>query len=238
LITESLPGKTETDIRLREAYAKASLCLTDEQLRTLMLYNLCEHDYKQMQEIAEVSVSALRKRISRIKAKLKAITNINMGVTFTRKVETPEINDVLYQFFRSFKKNLEENTLHKMYKYFSSVDLEEYHESIDLKKVKGYELDKFDEEYHVIIVYLNSKDVKEAFEFKFTIKNNSLKVTIPPRKKKITVSYTKGSPLYKAIMKLRDLYPPDPEGRMTIPKELLDRLIKKYRNETDNPETV
>ena len=231
LIAETLPGKTETDIRLREAFAKASQSLTDEQLRTLVLYNTCDQDYKQMQEIAEISVSALRKRISRIKAKLKAVTNINLGVTYTKKIVTPELDSLLYNFLLSFKKNLEEDTLSKMYRYFTKKDLEDYHVTIKIMKVKGYEIKKVDVSYHILVIYLNKERVKEAFDFKFTIKNNSLRITMPPRKKKITASHKIGSPLYKEIMKLRKLYPPDREGRMTIPKELLDNLAKKYNQQ-------
>ena len=231
LITEILPGETETDIRLREAFTKASQSLTDEQLRTLVLFNTCDHDYKQMQEITEISVPTLRKRISRIKAKLKAETNLNLGITYTQKIVTPELNNVLYKFLCRFKKNLEENTMHKMYRSFSKQDLENYNETIDIVKIKGWDIQKIGDEYFVMVIYLNSEGFKEAFDFKFTIANKNLKITRPPCKKKITASYKKGTPLHTELMKLKKMYPPDGQGRMTIPKELLDNLAKKYNKQ-------
>ncbi|HHE37657.1 MAG TPA: sigma-70 family RNA polymerase sigma factor [Candidatus Cloacimonetes bacterium] len=206
---------------------KALESLTDEQQRTLVLYNICDRNYQQMEEIAEVSAVAIRQRISRINNKLKAITYLNLGMIGTKKIVTPELNNVLYKFLTRFKKNLEESTLHKMYKYFSMADLKDYHGTIKIKETENYEIKLKDCEYQIIVLYQNDDDIREAFDFKFKIENNHLKITAPPKKKTIAATLKNDSEQADKLKELLHLYPPDRTGKSTIPKELLDALIKK-----------
>ncbi len=227
LIIDTLLENCETDTSLHAAFRKSLESLTGEQQRTLTLYNICHKDYAQMQEISEISAAALRQRISRINNKLKAVTNLNMGMLCTKKIVTPELNNVLYKFLSRFKKNLEDNTLHTMYRYFSQSDLKDYTETFNIKEIENYEIRMNDCEYQIIVIYKNDNNFKETFDFKFKIENNHLNVTAPPKKKTISASFNKDSDQARELKKLLHLYPPDRTGKSTIPKELLDALIKK-----------
>ena len=234
LTMDSILEKSEKDTKLLTAFEEAFESLNEEQQRTLALYFMCEKNYVQMEEIAEISAATLRKRISRINKKLKAVTYLNLGMMGTKKIVTPELDNLLYKFLSRFKKNLEDNTLHKMYRYFTQDDLKDYHETFDIKEIDTYEIRINAGEYHIIIVFSNNNDKTETFDFKFKIENHHLKITAPPRKKPIAAIIDRDSEIAREMKRLLHLYPPDRTGKSTIPKELIDALIRKNRSAQPN----
>jgi RNA polymerase sigma factor (sigma-70 family) len=108
LLLDSILDKSETDEKLRTAFKKAYSNLNEEQKKTIILYYNCDRNYKLMQMITDISTGALRQRISRIKGKLKAETFINMGMIITKKILTPEVEHLLYNFLNSFRTHLED----------------------------------------------------------------------------------------------------------------------------------
>lgn len=235
LMFESHLDIAERDENLHNAYKKACLNLNENQLQTMILYRQCNRDYQLMHMISGVSVCALYKRTDRIRKKLRAETNLNMGVICTIKIVTPDLDNVVYKFLTGFKKHIEGNTLHKMNRYFSKQVLQSYQETFDIKAIDNYEIELDKDEYKVYVTYDNYNDETEVFEIGFKIKNRRLKITKPPKKKEDAVVLPKNSPYAKALFKLMNLYPPDPSGKSTIPKDLLDNLVAKYNNSKNMP---
>jgi len=231
MMTTFTPASLERDEDLHLAYNEALLSLSDEQFVTIFLYYNCLCNYQIIHEIMGVSINALRMRISRIHKRITALTNLNMGMLYTKKIVTPELNDVLYKFLKRFRKHLENDTLHKMYYYFSKADMKNYNESIRIKNIRKYEIVLVNDEYNILVVYLNKNDEIETFDFKFKIENNHLKITKPPRKRPDAYIFKKDSDQARKLKELLRLYPPDRTGKSTIPKELIDALIKKKSTE-------
>lgn len=227
---DDLMKEAQTDTVLHNSYQKAKKMLSQENMITLMLLQDFDYDYGVVSGILELSENAVRKRKSRIFKELKANTNISMGVSGTKLIETPAIYTKLYDFFSSFKENLEHNTIYKMYKYFNKEDLVKYNETIKISETDNYEIILHNKEYIIYVTYFDFNKKIQSFEMSFKITNNRLKVTKPPKKRVETVALPKDSPLAKELYKYMQQYPPDKTGKSTIPKELLDKLVAKYNS--------
>ena len=117
---------TETDVELKETFKEVLQTLNIEEMGTILFYFQCDKKIKVMHSLLDISYDALRKKISRIKRKLKAETFKKLGVIATKKIVTPQLDKLIVDFLQTFKKCLEENSLEKMYYYFSEVDLKKY----------------------------------------------------------------------------------------------------------------
>ena len=224
--------QTETNEKLREAYNKALDTLTDKQFSTLNLYYQCEQNYKRMSLITEISESALRQRISRVKKKLRAETFISLGVIATRKIVTPELNDLLYQFFRRLKKNIENNSMSKMFYYFSETDIRNYTEQIHIKKIVKYEIVLNDTIYTVDVYFRNPQNEPQGFNFQFRMNGKHLKIVSAPILTSKSSFIKAGSESAKQILELFKKYPDDEFGKSTVPKELLMAIVRKHKSQS------
>ena len=216
------------DKKLRKAYKEALKSLTEEQKNTMILYYQVKENYDLMHEITNISKPALRKRISRIKKKINAETYLNLGYVISKKIVTPEMNDLIYHFLRSFKKNLENNTLKKMYYYFSSSNIKAFSHTIKIKEIIEYEIELTDKIYQLWVIYKDFKNVINSFTFKFTVVKNHLKIVSSIQKIPKMYSFSKDDIIAKKTHELLKLYPPDEKGKLTVPDEVINELLKDY----------
>ncbi|MFC1898201.1 sigma-70 family RNA polymerase sigma factor [Candidatus Cloacimonadota bacterium] len=214
---------------LADAFHEAFKALSEKDLDSILLYLRCRKSIKKMQGTIGGSYDALKKSISRIRKKLKAETYKNLGFYGSKKIVTPELDNMIYQFLRRFKQNLEAGTLEKMHYYFSEVDLNNFDKNIKIKKIIEYEIEKLSSKYKAWVFYTNLHDIAEYFYIEFYIDdNNHLKVTTPPTKKSELVVIKKDSAEGKELSDLLEKYPLDKSGQPKIPKEELENILKQF----------
>jgi len=229
-IYESLDFVDNEKNEFLDAVNTAKDTLSPKELQTYILYLQCEANVQRMENIIGESNEVIRQRISRINRKIKAETYKKLGVITTKKILSPQINDIIKKFLLRFKSHLENNTLNKMFYYFSKKDISNYHPTFDIKEVLDYEVDLDDSIYTIHVVFTNKKNESESFYFTFTIENNALKVLQPPtpHQEHFRVGIEDG----EMILNLLDKYPEDSTGIHQIPDEEL-AILRKLMGEED-----
>jgi DNA-directed RNA polymerase specialized sigma24 family protein len=229
-IYESLDFVDNEKNELLDAVKKAKDTLSPKELQTYILYLQCETNVQRMENIIGESNQVIRQRISRINRKIKAETYKKLGVITTKKILSPQINNIIRKFLLRFKSHLENNTLNKMFYYFSKKDLGNYKPRFYIKKVLDYEVVLRDSIYSIHVVFTNEKDMDESFFFSFTVENNSLKVLQPPtpHKEHYQISGEDAEILFTLLQK----YPEDSTGRHNIPEEEL-AIFRRLMGEED-----
>ena len=184
-----------------------------------------------MSKYLDISYTTLRQKISRIKRKIKAETLKELGAFASKKVVTPQLNNLIRKFLNRFKTNLENKTLHKMYYYFSDKDLKNYNPDYDIEKIIDYEIELNKSIYKVWVFFKNKKNESDSFFIEFYInEKNFLKIITPPTKPKQFIKIETNSLAGKKIKELLDKYPPDKSGKSQIPPELLEEIINNIKN--------
>jgi hypothetical protein len=229
-IYESLDFVDNEKDDLIDAVKNAKDKLSSKELQTYILYLQCETNTQKMEEIIGESNEVIRQRISRINRKIKAETYKKLGVIATKKILSPQINDIIKKFLLRFKKHLENNTLNRMFYYFSKKDLGNYKPRFDIKKVLDYEVELDDSIYSIHVVFTNKKGMDESFYFSFTVENNSLKVLQPPtpHQEHLQLSIEETN----MILGILNKYPEDSKGVHNLPDDELE-LLRKLLGEED-----
>ena len=229
-INDSLDFLSQEKFKLSDAVDDAKDTLSDDEFKTYIFYLQCDRSIKKMQRITEGSYTALKQKISRINRKIKAETFQRMGVIATKKIITPQINNIITKFLLRFKENLENNTLDKMFYYFSKKNIGSYRPRFYVKEVLDYEVELDDSIYSIHVVFTNKQCEDESFYFSFTVENNSLKVLQPPtpHQEHLQLSIEEGN----RILNMLKQYPEDSTGVHNLPDEEL-QLIKKLLGEKD-----
>jgi hypothetical protein len=232
-LVEKVYGQVEyeRDESLKEAFRDSFEALNDHELKSLFYYFQCNENIKEMHNNIGGSYVTLRKQISRIKNKLKAETYRNLGFIGTKMIVTPQLDNLIYQFLKRFKKNLENNTLEKMHYYFSEVDLNNYNPTYEIKEILEYDIDLNDSIYKAWVFFQNKHNVIDSFYIDFFVDDkNYLKIVTPPTKTKKIVIIEPESEEGKQIRKLLDTFPIDKSGRPKIPEEEMDKIIKQFED--------
>lgn len=220
---------SESDSKLQEAFTEVLQTLNIEETKTILLYFQCDMKIKIMHSLLDISYDALRKKISRIKRKLKAETFKKLGVIATKKIVTPQLNKLIVDFLRSFKRNLEENTLEKMYYYFSKIDLDNYDPSYEIKKIVDYEIELNKTVYKVWVFFKNNSGETDSFNIEFFIDDkNHLKILTPPQKSQKVFKFSKDSEEGKKILQLLNSSPEDKTGVNKFSSEELEKMLKQF----------
>jgi len=225
---------SETDAELKETFTEVLQTLNNEEMKTILFYFQCNKNISIMHSTLEISNDTLRKKISRIKRKLKAETFKKLGVIATKKIITPKISDLIVKFLKSFKINLEENSLEKMYYYFSEVDLDKYNPSYEISKILDYEIMLTNSIYKVWIIFKNKKNENDSFYIEFFIDDkNHLKILTPPQKSEKVFKFSEDSEEGKKIMQMLNSATVDKTGVSKFSTEELEKLltqIEKKKN--------
>jgi len=229
-INDSLDFLEQEKITLSDAVDDVKNTLFENELETYIFYLQCERNIKKMQRISGESYSALRQKVSRINRKIKAETFKRLGVIATKKIITPQINNIITKFLLRFKENLENNTLEKMYVYFTKEDLKIYNPDFHIAKVLDFEVLYKNNNYSIHVIFTNKQGSDESFYFSFFVDNNYLKIVVPPTPHK--THYQINEEDGKRILELLEKYPEDSSGVHSFPDEEL-QLIKKLLGEKD-----
>ncbi|MDO9576818.1 MAG: DUF2089 family protein [Candidatus Cloacimonadales bacterium] len=220
----------ESDLELSKAFKESFNALTEVELQTILYYFKCNENFKEIHENLDISYDALRKRLSRIKSKLKAETYKKLGYYGSKRIVTPQLNNLIIKFLQRFKENLENGTINKMYYYFSDVDLSNYEHNIKIKKIIEYDIELLNSVYKAWVFYENKQDIAESFFIEFYIdENNYLRIITPPTKKSNLIVFDADSMEAKKIIELLKKYPEDKTGRPNVPKEEIDQIIQQYK---------
>ena len=229
-INDSLDFLEQEKITLSDAVDDVKNTLFENELETYIFYLQCERNIKKMQRISGESYSALRQKVSRINRKIKAETFRKLGVIATKKIITPQINNIITKFLLRFKENLENNTLEKMYVYFDKEDLKRYNPDLHIAKVIDFEVLYENNNYSIHVIFTNKQGSDESFYFSFFVDNNYLKIVVPPTPHK--THYQINEEDGKRILKLLEKYPEDNSGVHSFPDDEV-QLLKKLLGEKD-----
>ena len=226
---------TETDVELKETFKEVLQTLNIEEMGTILFYFQCDKKIKVMHSLLDISYDALRKKISRIKRKLKAETFKKLGVIATKKIVTPQLDKLIVDFLQTFKKCLEENSLEKMYYYFSEVDLKKYNPTYDISKIVDYEIKLVNSIYKVWVFFKNKKSETDSFYIEFFINDkNHLKILTPPQKSEKVFKFNKDSEEGKKILFMLNSATVDKTGVSRFSSEELEKILKQIE-EKKNP---
>ena len=228
-LIEPIFAETEQNTELRSAFYEAYKKLTEDELLIYNLYYNTKHSFVIMGEILSKSTDCLKKRIQRIKQKLKAETNIILGMEVSKEILTPQVSNLIYMFLRSFKEHTDTNSVHDMYYYFSRTHFKYFRDDIHIKKVGKYGVDLKNHVYTILVSYIDYQDKKNLFDMKFMVENNHLYVLQVPCIMQSAASFPLDSEAAKEIKNLISLYPPNRKGVLTIPKEIIEDLIAKHQ---------
>jgi len=226
---------SETDAELKETFKEVLQTLNIEEMRIILFYFQCDMKIKTMYSLLDISYDALRKKISRIKRKLKAETFKKLGVIATKKIVTPQLDKLIVDFLQSFKKSLEENSLEKMYYYFSKIDLDNYNPTYDISKIVDYEIKLTNSIYKVWVFYKNNSNETDSFYIEFLIDDkNHLKIITPPQKSEKVFKFDKDSEEGKKILQMLNSAIVDKTGVSRFSSEELEKILKQIE-EKKNP---
>ncbi|MEA2096516.1 MAG: hypothetical protein U9P73_07480 [Candidatus Cloacimonadota bacterium] len=226
----------EKDEKLKIAFKESMNTLTNDEMNTILFYFQCNMKIKILFTILDVSYSTLRKKITRIKQKLKAETFKKLGVIATKKFVSPKINFLIINFLRSFKNNLESNTLEKMYYYFSKVDLNNYDPAYEISKIVDYEIELKNTVYKVWVFFKNIDNITDSFYIEFFIDDkNHLKILTPPQKSEKVFKFNKDSEEGKKILQMLNSATVDKTGVSKFSSEELEKILKQI-GEKKNPD--
>ena len=221
---------SETDSKLEKTFTEVLQTLNNEEMKTILFYFQCNKNISIMHSTLEISNDTLRKKISRIKRKLKAETFKKLGVIATKKIITPKISDLIVKFLKSFKTNLEENSLEKMYYYFSEVDLHNYNPSYEISKTLDYEITLTNSIYKVWIIFKNKKNENDSFYIEFFIDDkNHLKILTPPQKSEKVFKFDENSEEGKKILQMLNSATIDKTGVSRFSTEELEKILNKLK---------
>ena len=219
----------ESDKELVIAFKDSFETLSEMELQTILYYFKCNENIIEMSENLTISYATIRKRISRIKNKLKAETYLRLGYYGTKKIVTPQLNNLIVKFLNRFKENIEKNSLKKMHYYFSAIDIEKYKHNIKINKIIDYDIELKNSVYKAWVFYENNQDIAESFFVEFYVDNtNHLRIISPPTKKDNLVVIKSDSIEGKKLLELLAKYPEDKTGRPNIPKEEIERILKQF----------
>ena len=226
---------SETDSKLKETFTQVLKTLNNEDMKTILFYFQCNKNIGIMHSTLEISNDTLRKKISRIKRKLKAETFKKLGVIATKKIITPKISDLIVKFLKSFKTNLEENSLEKMYYYFSEVDLHNYNPSYEISKILDYEITLTNSIYKVWIIFKNKKNENDSFYIEFFIDDkNHLKILTPPQKSEKVFKFSEDSEEGKKILQMLNSAIVDKTGVSRFSTEELEKILKQIEEKKNS----
>ncbi len=226
---------TIKDTELSKTYKEALKTLTNDEMKTMLYYFQCDQKIRSMHLLLDISYDALRKKISRIKRKLKAETFKKLGVIVTKKIITPRINDLIVKFLKSFKTHLEENSLDKMYYYFSEVDLKKYNPSYEIERIVDYEIELNQTVYKVWVFFKNIDNITDSFYVEFFIDdNNHLKILTPPQKSETVFKFNKDSEEGKKILQMLNSATVDKTGVSKFSTEELEKILKQIEKKKNS----
>ena len=216
---------------INSAFHESLKKLSEQELNTILFYYKCNNNISEMSKYIDVSYATLRQQISRIKRKIKAESLKQLGAFASKKVVTPQLNNLIRKFLNRFKTNLENKTLHKMYYYFSDKDLKNYNPDLEIDKIMDYDIRIIDSKYKVWVFYTDKNSNPESFYIEFFIdERNHLKIVTPPTKTKTFIRLKTNSDEGQKLLKLLNKYPESKTGIKNIPPELLEEIINNIKN--------
>lgn len=210
---------------LHDKFFSAMENLSELETRTLVLYFKNEQNIKKLAEEIGENYSGLRKRIFRIKQKLKAETYRELGYIATRKIVTPHMHEAIIQFVKRLKKNIENNTIEKMFYYFSETNIKDFNPDFDINKIKDYEVLLRNGKYTIFLFYTDSQQKMNNFHFTFYLNSKKqLKILKLPEKSKKIIEFSDGSEKAEKIKELMKNTRTDHNGFIKIPSDLLEKI--------------
>ena len=218
----------EHDNDLTENFKKSMEDLDELETRSLVLYFNCGQNVKKMSEVTGESHASLRKRVYRIKMKLKAETYKNLGYIATKKIVVPKLHEAIIQFVRRLKSNIENNTIDKMFYYFSESNTQNYNPDFDIQKIKDYEVILCDGKYKIYLFYLDSSQQINNITFSFFLnEKNQLKISGLPKQQRKIAKLNKNSQSAKELSSLLKKFPENRQGLIKIPPEIMSKLTEQ-----------
>lgn len=138
---------------------------------------------KKMSKRKKMSYEAIKKKIYRLKADLRAQYNLENGMIATKAIIGAKLNENILNFLKKFKSAIKKNDLNCMKIYFRDCDIPTEISDINIDKVHSYDviMDE-DRNYDIYVIEKVSPLKWKTFIVKISIYNeNSIKIIEFPK---------------------------------------------------------
>ena len=178
--------------------------LTNREREILEIYARSGFQIKKISKHRKISYEALKKKIYRLKADIRAKYNIQKGMIGSKKIIGAKLNENLLNFIKRFKKAIEDNSLNSMSKYLKECEIPIKIPEIKIHNIIEYDVRlKGDNKYLIFVFYRDRDGKSNCFNTIFEVYNeNAIKIIEFP----------------KPSSKLREFNLKD------FPKELLEKI--------------
>lgn len=219
--------KPENPISLLSKYAKL---MSQPERELLELYARESFQIKKIARRKKISYEALKKKIYRLKAEIRAKHNLNQGMIGTKKIFGAKLNENLLNFFNKFKKAIESNKLDSMKIYFQECEIPEKYPHFNIHKTHSYDVRLLDDDKYQIFFYYYEPD--NSFRSVITTiqvyNRNSIKIIeFPKLPSRITEIDEKILP--EEVINMLQY---NEKGAPKLSKEELKKLLAKYNVKT------
>lgn len=209
---------------------KFEMDMSKPERELLTLYAKESFQIKKIARRKRTNYEALKKKIYRLKAEIRAKYNLDKGMKGTRKIFGAKLNENLLNFFHKFKQALETNSLDSMSIYFRDCEIPAEYPHFKIHKVHGYDVRLLDDDkYDIFFYYFEPDDTFRSAITTIQVYNkNSIKVVKFPRlPTRMTSISLEGLP--EEIVEMLEY---NEQGVPKLSQEELQKLLEKHGIET------
>jgi len=176
-ITEKLLNTDEID-ETESLLKQFEKDLSKPERELLALYAKESFQIKKIAKRKRSSYEAIKKKIYRLKADIRAKHNLQKGMIGSRKIFGAKLNENLLNFFSKFIKALETNTLDKMSIYFRDCEIPNQYPDFKISKIIEYDVRLDRDDVYVIFLYYYDPDeqVKTVITWIQVYNENAIKI--------------------------------------------------------------
>jgi hypothetical protein len=204
--------------------------LSKPEKELLTLYAKESFQIKKIAKRKRTNYEALKKKIYRLKAEIRAKHNLEKGMIGTKKIFGAKLNENLLNFFHKFKKAIETNNLDSMSIYFRDCKIPAEYPHFKIHKIHAYDVRLLDDnKYDIFFYYFEPDNTFRSVITTIQVYNkNAIKIVefprLPSRMRSISAE---GLP-----EEIEEMLQYNEKGVPKLSKEELLKLLEKHGMKT------
>jgi RNA polymerase sigma factor (sigma-70 family) len=225
IITESFltKDKKKQEVKsLDDILKDYSKIISQPERQLLERYIKSGFKIKKLAYRRRTSFAAIKKRIYRLKADIRAEYNKQQGIIASRLIVGAKLHENLQNFLKKFKNALETNSLEKMKLYFRECEISHKIPDIKIKEILDYDIKLLDnKKYKLFVNYLNLEGIFSSFITIFEIYNeNSIKIVEFPKPPQKIIKVNLDKTIIETIMQTQK------DGTLKMKREEIMEFLK------------
>jgi RNA polymerase sigma factor (sigma-70 family) len=226
IITESFlaKDKKKQEVKSLDDILKGySKIISQPERQLLERYIKSGFKIKKLAYRRRTSFAAIKKRIYRLKADIRAEYNKQQGIIASRLIVGAKLHENLQNFLKKFKNALENNSLEKMKFYFRDCDIPSDIPKIKIRKILKYDIELRKNQYELWVHYFDKDNKFSTFVTVFSIYNeNSIKIEKFPTKVGKIVKLSK----QEIAEDFEDIIKTSSNGKLKLTKDQIQNILK------------